>query len=874
MKLPIFLRRLLRWSGKALEASDNPDAETLRTLFAARYSAFKQLISANNKALEVMSEIEESLTGAAPFSMGYVRSQCSRTTASVFQIVRQLQSLGEGRYAALTPAFEGIRSELNALLAPPREEVDLPLLLSMDEIRLEHSPAVGGKMASLGELRNTLGLPTPDGFAATLAAYWKMLDSGDLRDEINRRIQVAEVERMDQLYGLSSSLRLLVVNAPVPEELANAIMERARAVEEASGGAVRWAVRSSALLEDAPGMSFAGQYRSLLGVCAEDLVDAYKEVLASQYSLEAMTYRLRNGLRDEDAAMCVGFLVMAPACCGGVAYSLDPSDQSTSGGNGVHVYAAWGLPKGIVDGATGADHYIAAPDNFLSKDVAFKENNYVTAPTGGVARAPVPEDLRDKPCLSDDRILELVERVRLLEKHFKAPQDVEWALRELPGQEPGFVFLQSRHLQAKALETENSDAFMPVAKDAPVLCKGRVTASRGAASGPLFKAVKHMDSLRFPDGAVLLVETAAPHWAPLLSRAAALVSVSGSQAGHLANVAREFGVPALFGVPKDCLNFHEGRVVTVHAQGLAVLDGRVEELLGAPKKPVNPMRGSPIFQSLEKASRLIVPLTLLDPESVTFRPENCRTFHDITRFCHEKAVLEMFNTGLGKEQKFSTKIAKQLVCGKSPMQFWVLDLDDGFIEEPQGKFVPLENIRSAPMLSIWKGMVAKPWAGPPAVDARGFLSVLVEATANPGLAPGMDNPYTNKNYFMVSRNFCNLQSRFGFHFCSVEALVGEHPAENYAGFVFKGGAADQDRRQRRARFVAELLEERGFRVDLRQDSLMARIEGGERDFMLQRLEALGFLIVHTRQLDMVMADEASVTYYRKELDEEIKRLLE
>ena len=159
------------------------------------------------------------------------------------------------------------------------------------------------------------------------------------------------------------------------------------------------------------------------------------------------------------------------------------------------------------------------------------------------------------------------------------------------------------------------------------------------------------------------------------------------------------------------------------------------------------------------------------------------------------------------------------------------------------------------------------------MDAKGLMSVLLQATTNTALDPTLSSPYSARNYFMISKNFCSLTSRFGFHFSTVEALVGDRPGENYISFGFKGGAADHVRRARRAGFIGGMLEEYGFRIEQNDDNVFARLEGRDEEFMKSRLKIIGYMIMHTRQLDMVMSNEAETRRYWNKFKREIGTIL-
>ena len=665
---------------KTPDGPADAQVDALRIEFRDRYHSFKLLLSANNKALEIMAGIEEALHGSRPFGMAFVRAACTSVSVNVFSMIRNIERLAPEKYAGLFTSFDGIQRGIDEILTRRKVIEDERLVIPLSHVTKDLADVVGGKMANLGEIKNSLNLRVPPGFGITVRAYQRFVEHNDLQAEIDRRMQAAESENIEALYSLSAEIQQLIIRAEVPPDLVDAVHGAWSAIEREAGGPVTVALRSSAIGEDAAGSSFAGQYRSELNVSAENVFAAYKDVLASKYSLAAISYRLNKGFRDEDVAMCVGGLVMVNAMAGGVTYTRNPVDIHD---HGVFINSSWGLPKAVVDGSDACDLFVVSrqePMALTREDVHVKERKFVCYPEEGVCRLDLTGEDKALPSLTAAQAVELARLAVTIEAHYGVPQDIEWAIDP-----QGTIFLlQCRPLQQKqAAEAEPPpDAHSP-APDS-ILCRGGITASPGAACGPVFIAEKAADVLAFPEKGVLVIRQAQPRWASLLNRAAAVVSEQGGFAGHLANVAREFGVPALFGVADAARRMPAGQIVTVDASGRAVHRGRVEELLVETPARQALMQGSPVHDILSEAGRLIVPLNLLDPDAPEFAPAGCRTLHDITRFIHEKSVSEMFD--FGKDHGFSERSSKQLHY-HVPMQWWILNLDDGFNEEIPGKYV-------------------------------------------------------------------------------------------------------------------------------------------------------------------------------------------
>ncbi|MCG8636785.1 MAG: PEP-utilizing enzyme [Desulfobacterales bacterium] len=816
--------------------------------FRQRYHTFKLLLSANNRALEAMADMETLLKASRPFGMTDIRALTTSSLVNVFRMMQKLDALAPGKYRSLFDRFDAIRAAVEKLMEKKALPADRRLVIPLEETDKQDSDLVGGKMANLGELKNRLGLEVPRGFAITARAYEDFLTANDLQAEINRRIQASGDSDIKTLFQLCADIQTLIINARVPESLARAVRDALDGLVSETGHSPLLALRSSAIGEDRGDISFAGQYQSLLNVSANDVLDAYKQVVAGKYSLTAVTYRMNRGFRDEDIPMCVGCISMVDALASGVIYSHNPFDIHD---DSVFIHSTLGLSGDLVDGSGTADLFVVRRG---------KE--------GASPLKVIHTEVRNRPSISRDTIRRLTELTVKTESHYGIPLDIEWAMTGPP--ESGIYILQCRPLGRKPGNGRAVNPVPAVSDNFPVLARGGITASPGIAAGRIFPINSTEDLLGFPDGAVLLASHALARWASVLGRAAAVITGQGSFAGHLANVSREFGVPALFSLDGAVTRLPAGMVVTVDADNGVVYEGRVEALLDLDLPKANLMAGSPVYGILEEICGHIVPLNLLDPDDIEFKPENCRTLHDITRYIHERSVREMFH--YGKTRGNAGRTAKQLFH-KVAMQWWVLNLDNGFTTEVPGRYIRTEQIASRPMLAVWEGITAVPWDGPPPVNTRGFLSVMFRATTNTALNTGQRSKYADKNFFIISKEYCSLSARLGFHFTILESFAGKRPQENYITFRFQGGAADFNRRLSRVSFIGDLLSRYGFDTIIKQDNLSARIKGGDQPYILGRLRLLGYMIIHTRQLDMVISDEHHARQYRNRFKHDIDRIL-
>ncbi|MEO7490179.1 MAG: PEP/pyruvate-binding domain-containing protein, partial [Ferruginibacter sp.] len=167
---------------------------------------------------------------------------------------------------------------------------------------------VGGKNASLGEMFSKLsaeGIAVPDGFATTADAFNAFLTQNGLHSPLQSLMQQLDKTTYNNLHSTGAKARQLMMNAVLPEEVKQALLQAYKAL--CGEKEIEVAVRSSATAEDLPEASFAGQHESFLNITGEAaLLVAVKNCFASLYTDRAIKYREDNGFAHEKVALSVG----------------------------------------------------------------------------------------------------------------------------------------------------------------------------------------------------------------------------------------------------------------------------------------------------------------------------------------------------------------------------------------------------------------------------------------------------------------------------------------------------------------------------------------------------------------------------------------
>lgn len=324
------------------------------------------------------------------------------------------------------------------------------------EINKNDVDLVGKKCAHLGELTRA-GFRVPQGFALSLEAYDKFLNSTGAKEEINSYLKNFSVDPNDpagfkEYEDASVAIRSIVESKTMPPEMENTILDYYREL------CIKIGVNDLPVATRSAGpLSHPGQYETYLHVKGQSaLIQNIIKVWSSTFNTRSLIARSKAGLPLSYDPIGVAVLQMVNAKTAGVIFTLNPINGDKSK---IIIEGNWGLGESVVSGSVTPDEWMVDKIMFeiVKRKVSIKKTEYVADQLSGeVTVVDIPLDRQKIPCLTDEEVIELAKEAKKIERHFGISQDIEWVIdKDLPFPQNIF-FVQSRPETIWSTKKENA----------------------------------------------------------------------------------------------------------------------------------------------------------------------------------------------------------------------------------------------------------------------------------------------------------------------------------------------------------------------------------------------------------------------------------
>ncbi len=322
-------------------------------------------------------------------------------------------------------------------------------IYGLDELGQEHLELVGRKCANLGEMTK-LGMRVPPGFAISVDGFETYMRETGLGARIEAYFSAQGEDfkkNIQKQMDASRAVKAMMAETPLPNIIGDAIESNYEALCTKYGDReLPVAVRSSGAV------SMPGQMETYLHVRGpSEVARRVVEVWQSTFNTRAIAFRLEKGMPVDKAPIGVAVIRMVNAKSAGVVLTVAPTTGDT---DHVVIEGNWGLGESVVSGEITPDNFIVNKASLTIERKVSRKAKWVISTGNGTAKADVPLDLQEAPCLEDHEIHELVRIALNVEKHFGVPQDMEWVVdRDLPFPE-SVIWVQARPAKFTAKRKE------------------------------------------------------------------------------------------------------------------------------------------------------------------------------------------------------------------------------------------------------------------------------------------------------------------------------------------------------------------------------------------------------------------------------------
>jgi len=452
------------------------------------------------------------------------------------------------------------------------------LIVNIEEKIAADGRFTGGKGSSLAKLFHILGKDNvPYAVMATTEFAKILLNDSAIVNLVTDLDAALAKDDEDEAKKIAKKIIALIENIKTHPGLISLLEKKIEMMKERVGRN-RVAVRSSGITEDLATAAFAGQFETYLNVQLDpsNVIKYVLKCIASAFGWRVIDYRQdlrKKKILDMSEAellkqglISVVIQTMVDSEKAGVAFSIEPNTGNRNVGV---IQAVYGLGEMIVQGKESASWtgFVKEPEVKLLGTIPPKDpqKEMMIYDEKTKSNRDVPVGLRDPRVLTFDEATQVANHVTTIEKNYKKPMDVEYAI------ENGKVFItQARPETVHATRTVLTLFKLKAEPKAAPIYLG-ISVGTKIASGVVAKAetpeeaVKEIVAFNKKGMKPMLVTSmTTPDWEVVMSleKVSAIICERGSRTSHAAIVSRERGIPCAVGAV-GALNLGDGDKITL-----------------------------------------------------------------------------------------------------------------------------------------------------------------------------------------------------------------------------------------------------------------------------------------------------------------------
>ena len=446
----------------------------------------------------------------------------------------------------------------------------MDLILWFSECSYKNKNLVGGKCSSLGELYNLsqkINFKIADGFALTTNLYDIFLKQNNLTDVIQIILEDINVIDIEELEIKSEFIRDLIINGRLSDEHIGLISDNYIKLCQIYNTDIEVAIRSSAIAEDMPNASFAGQQDTYLNIKGIDnIITAVKRCFASLFNSRAISYRKRYNIAMEDVKISVAIQKMVRSDIGsaGVGFSIDPESGYDKA---IVINSAFGLGELVVSGGVKPDEFIVDKRvlQIIKKKIGNKDSMICYSEDGGVGETDTDIYQKTNYSLTNEQVLILASYILQLEESYstifqkKIGVDVEWAL---DGTDQSIYIIQTRPETVHSSDHSLNIKRYILDESGKLILNGIAVGSK-ISTGKV-KILSNMKEFKnFNAGDILVTDFTSPDYEPIMKIASAIITNRGGRTCHAAIISREMGLNAIVGCGNATDMLKDNEIITI-----------------------------------------------------------------------------------------------------------------------------------------------------------------------------------------------------------------------------------------------------------------------------------------------------------------------